>query len=130
MSAPSTCYNIEVVQFWRGQKEYLRPYPHIIGNTDTYTIEFKRNQPHANPDDWRGSFTVGRVAAHQLALLERHLASVPITHHDSRWNSQNWVWDCLHHLRRQRFEISWHLRQCDLQTMMCTLLEEWEFGRI
>ncbi|KAG1797644.1 uncharacterized protein BJ212DRAFT_1465224 [Suillus subaureus] len=147
MSAPATYYNVEVVQFWQGQKEYLRPYPlhwviyiptgpgigntyHILGNTDTYTIEFKRNQPHVNPNDWRGSFTVGRVATHQLALLERHLASVPITRHDPRWNSQNWVWECLRYLRRQRFEISWQFRQCDLQTKMCCLLEEWEFGRI
>ncbi|KAG1752806.1 hypothetical protein EDB19DRAFT_1669900 [Suillus lakei] len=125
MSASATYYNVKVVQFWRGQEEYLRPNPlhwviyiptgpgigntyHLLGNTDT----------------------VGRVAAHQLALFERHLASIPITCHDPQWNSQNWVWECLRHLRHQHFEISWEFRQCELQTKMCCLLEDWEFGRI
>ncbi|KAG2128953.1 uncharacterized protein EDB93DRAFT_147118 [Suillus bovinus] len=147
MSTEETYYDVEVVQFWQGQIEYLRPHPlhwviyvptgpdigntyHLLGNKENYTLEFRRNQPHINPDDWRGSHTMGRVAASKLALFEWHLSSVPIMYDDPRWNSQNWVWDCLRHLRHQRFEISWELRQCDLQTRMCCLLEDWEFGRI
>ncbi|KAG1752807.1 hypothetical protein EDB19DRAFT_1903198 [Suillus lakei] len=147
MSAPATYYDVQVVQFWRGQEEYLRPHPlhwviylptgpdigntyHLKGDADTYTMEFRRNQPHVNPDDWRGSHTMGRVAEHHLYLFERNLASVPITYDDPTWNSQNWVWECLRQLRHQNFEISWEFRQCELQTKMCCLLEDWEFGLI
>ncbi|KAG2746178.1 hypothetical protein P692DRAFT_201933464 [Suillus brevipes Sb2] len=66
-----THYDVEVIQFWQGQIEYLRPHPlhwvptdpgvgntyHLVGNTETYTMEIRRNQPHVNPDDWRGSHT-------------------------------------------------------------------------
>lgn len=147
MPAPVAYYDVEVIQFWRGQKEPLQPYPlhwvihiptgpgigntyHVLGNTDTYTIEFRRNQPYPNPDAWRGSFTVGKVAAHQLTLLERHLASIPIMRHDPRWNCQSWVWESLRHLRHQGFNISWEIRLSYLQTQMYCLLEDWEYGRI
>ncbi|KAG1812647.1 hypothetical protein EV424DRAFT_1542077 [Suillus variegatus] len=147
MPVPVIYYNVEVVQFWQGQKEPLQPYPlhwviyiptapgigntyHILGNMDTYTIDFRRNQPYLNPDAWRGSFAVGKVAAYQLTLMERHLASIPIARHDPRWNCQSWVWEGLRHLRHQGFNISWEIRLSDLQTQMYCLLEDWEYGRI
>ncbi|KAG2135777.1 hypothetical protein DEU56DRAFT_388313 [Suillus clintonianus] len=147
MPSLAAYYDIEVVQFWRGQKERLQPYPlhwaiyiptgpgigntyHILGNTDTYTIDFRCNQPYPNPDAWRGSFRVGRIAAHQLTALERYLASIPITRHDPSWNCQSWVWDSLRHLRHQGFDINWEIRLSDLQAQMCCLLEDWEYGLI
>ncbi|KAG2047148.1 hypothetical protein BDR06DRAFT_1032714 [Suillus hirtellus] len=96
-------FDVEVIQFWQGQKEPLQPYPlhwviyiptspsigntyHILGNMDTYTIDFRHSQPYPNPDAWRGSFAIGKVAAHQLTQMEQHLASIPIACHDPRWN--------------------------------------------
>ncbi|OAX40092.1 hypothetical protein K503DRAFT_799096 [Rhizopogon vinicolor AM-OR11-026] len=140
-------YNVEVVQFWRGQKAPGRPYPlhwaihiptgpgightyQIIGNTDNYTLHFQRNQPHQDPDAWRGSFTVGRLPVHQLAQFEALLANIPVMRNEQRWNCQNWVWDGLRYLRQQGFHISWEITLAMLQTQMCCLLESWEYGHI
>jgi hypothetical protein len=147
MPAPTAYYNIEVVQFWRGQKGPGRPYPlhwaiyiptgpgigntyEIIGSTETYARNLQRNQPHQNPTCWRGSFTVGRLPVHRLAQFEALLASVPVIRGDQRWTSQNWVWDSLRYLRQQGFHISWEITLANLQTQMCCLLEAWEYGQI
>ncbi|KAG1729198.1 uncharacterized protein EDB91DRAFT_1253114 [Suillus paluster] len=92
-----------------------------LENTDTFTIDFRRNQPH-NPGAWRGSLTVGRVAVN-------HLASVAVTHHDHRWNCQNWVGDGLRYLSQQHCHITGET-QTSLQTKMWALLEAWECGDI
>ncbi|KAG0707084.1 hypothetical protein DFH29DRAFT_1066511 [Suillus ampliporus] len=147
MSAPVVYYNVEVVQFWRGRNERGLYNPlhwaiyiptgvgigntyHILGNTDTYTLEFRRHQPHANPGAWRGSYKVGRVAAHRLDQFERDLARVPIMRNDPRWNCQDWVWDALRHVRHKGFDISWEIYLGMLQVQMCSLVEAWEYNRI
>ncbi|KAG1751381.1 uncharacterized protein EDB91DRAFT_603968 [Suillus paluster] len=66
-----------------------------ITSTDTYTtIEDYRSQ-NANPGAWRGSYTVGIVAAHRLDQFEREFARIPIMRNDPGWDFQNWVLDAL-----------------------------------
>ncbi|OJA13696.1 hypothetical protein AZE42_10924 [Rhizopogon vesiculosus] len=147
MPATNAYYNVEVIQFWRGQRAPGRPYPlhwaiyiptgpgigntyEILGNIDTFTINFRRNQPHQNTHAWRGSFLVCRLPIHQLAQFETLLATVPVMRNDQRWNCQNWVWDGLRCIRQQGFQISREITLVTLQAQMYNLLEDWENGDI
>ncbi|KAG0700374.1 hypothetical protein DFH29DRAFT_832635 [Suillus ampliporus] len=148
MPAPVITYHdVEVVQFWRGRDEGGLNNPlhwaiyvptgggigntyHLWGDTDTYTLHFRRQQPHEDPSAWRGSYKVGRVAAHRLDQFERDLARVRIMWDDPRWDSQSWVWDALRHVRHKGFDISWEVQLGILQVQMCSLVEDWEYNRI
>ncbi|KAG0700355.1 hypothetical protein DFH29DRAFT_932156 [Suillus ampliporus] len=148
MPAPViTYYDVEVVQFWRGRDEGRLNNPlhwaiyvptgggigntyHLWGDTDTYTLHFRRQQPHEDPSAWRGSYKVGRVAAHRLNQFERDLARVCIMWDNPRWDSQSWVWDALRHVRHKGFDISWEVQLGILQVQMCSLVEDWEYNRI
>ncbi|KAG1751389.1 uncharacterized protein EDB91DRAFT_1045626 [Suillus paluster] len=147
MPTPITYYNVELVQFWRGRNERGLANPlhwaihvptghgigntyHLLGDSETYTVEYRRQRPHVEPSAWRGSFKVGRVAAHRLGEFERDISRVHIIWDDPAWNSQNWVWDVLRHLRHRGFDISWELYLGMLQTQMCCLVEAWEYGHI
>ncbi|KAG2096382.1 hypothetical protein BD769DRAFT_1780802 [Suillus cothurnatus] len=111
-TVPLKLHNIKVVQFWRGEKEPLRPYPlhwaiyvetspgigniyQLVGNQTNYAIDIRFNQPVENSEDWRGSYSAGSVNSTELVEMETILPRVDIIHNLPCWNSQDWVDDAL-----------------------------------
>ncbi|KAG2029747.1 hypothetical protein BDR03DRAFT_1096222 [Suillus americanus] len=142
-SDPLKFYNIKVVQFWRGEKEHLRPYPlhwaicvetspnigntyQLVGNQTNYAIDIKLNQRLENSEDWRGSYSIGSVSSTELAEMETTLRRVDIIHNLPHWNSQDWVDDALRYLKCWGFsDIIGEPELAKLQDRMCWLLESW-----
>ncbi|KAG1772561.1 hypothetical protein EV702DRAFT_617017 [Suillus placidus] len=142
-AVPLKEYDVKVVQFWRGEKEPLRPYPlhwaiyvetspgvgntyQLVGNQKNYAIDIKLNQPLENPKDLRGSYSVGRVSRTELAEMEAILPRVDIIHGIPWWNSQDWVDDALRYLKCWGFsDIVGEMELSRLQDKMCWLLESW-----
>ncbi|KAG2073066.1 hypothetical protein BDR04DRAFT_958236, partial [Suillus decipiens] len=134
---------VQVVQFWRGEEEPLRPYPlhwaiyvetsagigntyQIAGNSPDYAIDIRLNQPLENLEDLRGSLIVGRVNKGELDAMEQLLARVAIVRNLPHWNSHNWVEGALGYLRRCYFlGIVGEMVLLSLQDDMCWLLEKW-----
>ncbi|KAH7929831.1 hypothetical protein BV22DRAFT_1001888 [Leucogyrophana mollusca] len=146
MSQPGPHYQIEIVQFWRGEDANGRPNPldwvihirtspqkgntfMIVGDTDSFDLAYVRDTPY-DPDLWRGSFVVGTVSADLLQHMEVTLARVPVVRHSQEWNCQTWVWEGIRRLRRKGFNIDVHVNEFSLQTAMVCLLEAWEMGEI
>ncbi|KAG2338879.1 hypothetical protein BDR05DRAFT_1003832 [Suillus weaverae] len=142
-TVPLKEYDVKVVQFWRGEKEPLRPYPlhwaiyvetspgvgntyQLVGNQKNYATDIKLNQPLENPKDLRGSYSVGRVSRAELAEMETILPRVDIIHGIPWWNSQDWVDDALRYLKCWGFsDIVGEIELSRLQDKMCWLLESW-----
>ncbi|KAG2141815.1 uncharacterized protein EDB93DRAFT_1252500 [Suillus bovinus] len=140
-TVPPKLYNVKVVQFWRGEKEPLRPYPlhwaiyvetspgigntyQLVGNQTDYTIDIKLNQPLENSEDSRGSYSVGSVSQAELTELETILPRVDIIHNVPWWNSQDWVDDALRYLKSWGFsDIIGEMELACLQENMCWILE-------
>jgi hypothetical protein len=140
-TVPLKLHNIKVVQFWRGEKEPLRPYPlhwaiyvetspgigniyQLLGNQTNYAIDIRFNQPVENSEDWRGSFSAGSVNSTELAEMETILPRVDIIHNIPCWNSQDWVDDALRYLKCWGFsDIIGEPELANLQDSMCWLLE-------
>ncbi|KAG1774449.1 hypothetical protein EV702DRAFT_1123875 [Suillus placidus] len=136
-------YNVQVVQFWRGEEEPRRPYPlhwaiyvetspgigntyQIAGNSKNYAIDIRLNQPLENPEDLGGSCIVGRVNKRELNAMETLLPRVAIVRNLPCWNSHNWVEGALGYLRRCCFfGIAGEMELSGLQDNMCWLLEDW-----
>ncbi|KAG1863812.1 hypothetical protein F4604DRAFT_1030306 [Suillus subluteus] len=142
-TAPLKFYDIKVVQFWRGEKEHLRPYPlhwaicvetrpdigntyQLVGNQTNYAIDIKLNQRLPKSDDWRGSYSVGSVSSTELDEMETTLRRVDIIHNLPCWNSQDWVDDALRYLKCWGFsDIIGETKLANLQDRMCWMLESW-----
>ncbi|KAG1861569.1 hypothetical protein DFJ58DRAFT_872310 [Suillus subalutaceus] len=140
---PLKFYNIKVVQFWRGEKEHLWPYPlhwaicveispdigntyQLVGNQTNYPIDIRLNLRLQNSDDWRGSYSVGSVSSTELDEMETTLRRVDIIHDLLCWNSQDWVDDTLRYLKCWGFsDIIEEPELANLQDRMCWLLESW-----
>jgi hypothetical protein len=140
-TVPLKLHNIKVVQFWRGEKEPLRPYPlhwaiyvetspgigniyQLVGNQTNYAIDIRFNQPVENSEDWRGSCSAGSVNSMELAEMETVLPRVDIIHNLPCWNSQDWVDDALRYLKCWGFsDIIGEPELANLQDSMCWLLE-------
>ncbi|KAG1863830.1 hypothetical protein F4604DRAFT_1783952 [Suillus subluteus] len=117
MFNPCKLHNVEVVQFWRGEKKPQQPYPlhwaiyvetgrgigntyQIVGNSNNYAINIRHNQPLENRNNWRGSLIVGNVTWVELCEMERILPTVGIMRSDPNWNSHDWVVSALISLSR------------------------------
>ncbi|KAG2128667.1 uncharacterized protein EDB93DRAFT_406618 [Suillus bovinus] len=140
---PTKPYDVQVVQFWRGEEEPRRPYPlhwaiyvetspsigntyQIAGDSTNYAIDIRLNQPLENLEDLRGSCIVGKVNRKELDAMETLLPRVAIMRDLPCWNSHNWVEDALGYLRRCCcFSIVGEIKLSGLQDNMCWLLEEW-----
>ncbi|KAG2038898.1 hypothetical protein BDR03DRAFT_981177 [Suillus americanus] len=138
---PPKLYDVEVVQFWRGEREPLRPYPlhwaiyvetspgigniyQLVGNQTNYAIDIRLSQPLENSEDLRGSYSVGSVSWTELAEMEAILLRVDIIHDVPWWNSQDWVDDALRYLKCWGFSgIIGETKLACLQDKMCWLLE-------
>ncbi|KAG1822143.1 hypothetical protein EV424DRAFT_1399885 [Suillus variegatus] len=136
-------YNVQVVQFWRGEEEPRRPYPlhwaiyvetspgigntyQTAGDSENYAINIRLDQPLENPEDLRGSCIVGSVSRTELDAMETLLTRVVIVRDLPCWNSHNWVEDALGYLRRCCFfSIVGEIKLSGLQDNMCWLLEDW-----
>ncbi|KAG1887008.1 hypothetical protein F4604DRAFT_1916842 [Suillus subluteus] len=140
-TVPSKLYDVEVVQFWRGEEEPLRPYPlhwaiyvetspgigntyQLVGNQKNYAIDIRLSQPLENSEDLRGSYSVGSVSWAELAEMETILLRVDIIHDVPWWNGQDWVDDALRYLKCWGFSgIIEETKLAWLQDKMCWLLE-------
>ncbi|KAG2074282.1 hypothetical protein BDR04DRAFT_1151368 [Suillus decipiens] len=140
-TVPLKLYNVKVVQFWRGEKEPLRPYPlhwaiyvetspgigntyQLVGDQTNYTIDIRLNQPIKNSKDLRGSYSVGSVSWTELVEMETILPRVDIIHGLPWWNSQDWVEDALRYLKCWGFSnIIGETMLAGLQDQMCWLVE-------
>ncbi|KAG1861570.1 hypothetical protein DFJ58DRAFT_777423 [Suillus subalutaceus] len=139
---PLKFYDIKVVQFWRGEKEHLRPYPlhwaicvetrpdigntyQLVGDQTNYAIDIKLNQRLPKSDE-RGSYSVGSVSSTELDEMETTLRRVDIIHNLPCWNSQDWVDDALRYLKCWGFsDIIGETKLANLQDRMCWMLESW-----
>ncbi|KAG1821677.1 uncharacterized protein BJ212DRAFT_1585691 [Suillus subaureus] len=94
-TVPPKLYDVEVVQFWRGEKEPLQPYPlhwaiyvetspgigntyQLVGNQTNYAIDIRISQPLENSEDLRGSHSVGSgfsgiIGETKLACLQDNM---------------------------------------------------------
>ncbi|KAG1841696.1 hypothetical protein DFJ58DRAFT_844944 [Suillus subalutaceus] len=127
---PPKLYDVEVVQFWRGEEEPLRPYPLHWAiyvetrNRKNYAIDIRLSQPLENSEDLRGSYSVGSVSWAELAEMETILLRVDIIHDVPWWNGQDWVDDALRYLKCWGFSgIIEETKLAWLQDKMCWLLE-------
>ncbi|KAG2128086.1 hypothetical protein BD769DRAFT_1639885 [Suillus cothurnatus] len=143
VETPIKLYDVKVVQFWRGEKESLKPYPlhwaiyvetspgigntyQLVGNQTNYAIDIRLNQPLENSGDLRGSHSVGNVNWTELTEMETILSRVDIIHKLPSWNSQDWVDDALRYLKCWGFSgIVGETKLAALQEQMLWLLECW-----
>ncbi|KAG1893838.1 uncharacterized protein F5891DRAFT_1195864 [Suillus fuscotomentosus] len=137
-------YRIALVQFWRGQKEPLRPYPlhwalyvetgpgvgntyEIVGDQSTYTFRMTVDQPLANKEGYRGCCYLGRVSEAKLPRMGAILAKIEVFRNCPIWNSHDWVETALRTLRDSGFPVHSKeevLHGC-LQDEMLWQLEDW-----
>ncbi|KAG2367866.1 hypothetical protein BDR07DRAFT_1392391 [Suillus spraguei] len=140
-TVPPKLYNVKVVQFWRGAKGPLRPYPlhwaiyvetspgigntyQLVGDQTNYAVDIRLNQPLSNSRDLRGSYSVGSVSWTELVEMETILPRVDIIHSIPWWNGQDWVEDALRYLKCWGFsDIIGETMLAGLQDQMCWLLE-------
>ncbi|KAG2156754.1 uncharacterized protein EDB93DRAFT_1078998, partial [Suillus bovinus] len=133
---------IALLQFWRGEQEFLRPYPlhwalyvetspdvgntyEIVGDQNTYTFRMTENQPFEHKG-YRGGCCVGRLnSEEELALMGDILKKVEIFQDIPTWNSHNWVKTALRTLRHSGFCIDLDESIGNLQYIMLHQLESW-----
>ncbi|KAG1876170.1 hypothetical protein C8R48DRAFT_374376 [Suillus tomentosus] len=137
-------YRIALVQFWRGQKEPLRPYPlhwalyvetgpgvgntyEIVGDQSTYTFRVTVNQPLANKEDYHGCCYLGRVSEAKLPRMGAILAKIEVFRNCPVWNIHDWVGTALRTLRDSGFPVhsEEEVRHGRLQDEMLWQLEDW-----